>query len=166
MDPVNSQRYSSLAVVYLYAGRFPESVATERRMRELQPDSDDHHNWSSAILFAQGKAAAALAELDLVADEHQRLGCGCRTQMLDALGRKTEANAAFAKLIEAHARDEAYGIASVYASRGDANHAFEWLDRAYAQREFALYWVKIDPAFKAIRNDPRFHAMLVRLSLI
>lgn len=166
MDPVNPQRYSSLAVVYLYAGRFPESVATERRMRELQPDSDDHHNWSSAILFAQGKAAAALAELDLVADEHQRLGCGCRTQMLDALGRKTEANAAFAKLIEAHARDEAYGIASVYASRGDASHAFEWLDRAYAQREFALYWVKIDPAFKAVRNDPRFHAMLVKLDLI
>jgi TIR domain len=26
--------------------------------------------------------------------------------------------------------------------------------------------VKIDPAFKAVRNDPRFHAMLLRLSLI
>jgi hypothetical protein len=86
--------------------------------------------------------------------------------MLDALGRKTEANAAFARLIEAHARDEAYGIASVYASRGDANHAFEWLERAYAQREFALFWVKVDSDFKVLRNDPRFHAILVKLNLI
>jgi TolB-like protein/Flp pilus assembly protein TadD len=166
MDPVNPQRYSKLALVYFYAGRFPESLATDRRMRELQPDSNDPHQWSSTILFAQGNAAAALAELDLVANENQRLGCGCRTQMLDALGRKTEANAALARLIEAHARDEAYGIASVYASRGDANHAFEWLDRAYAQREFALYGVKIDSDFKALRNDPRFHAILVKLNLI
>jgi TolB-like protein/lipoprotein NlpI len=166
MDPVNPRRYSILALVYFYAGRFPESLATERRMRELQPDSNDPHQWSSAILFAQGNAAAALAELDLVADENQRLGCGCRTRMLDALGRKTDANAAFAKLIEAHARDEAYGIASVYASRGDANHAFEWLDRAYAQREFAPYWIKVDSDFKVLRNDPRFHAMLVKLNLI
>jgi adenylate cyclase len=166
MDPVNPQRYFKLALVYFYADRFSESVATERRMRELQPDSSDPHMWSSAILFAQGNAAAALAELDLVADENERLGCGCRTLMLDVLGRKKEADAAFAKLMEAHARDEAYGIASVYASRGDPNHAFEWLDRAYAQREFALYWLKVDRDFKALRNDSRFHAMLVKLNLI
>jgi TolB-like protein/lipoprotein NlpI len=166
MDPVNPQRYLKLSLVYFYAGRFPESLATDRRMRELQPNSFDPHNWSSAILFAQGNTAAALAELDMVADENQRLGCGCRTRMLDALGRKTEANAAFARLIEAHARDEAYGIASVYASRGDANRAFEWLDRAYAQHEIALYWVKVDSDFKVLRNDPRFHAILVKLNLI
>jgi TolB-like protein/lipoprotein NlpI len=165
IDPVNPQRYFKLVVVYFYAGRFPESLATERRARELQPDADPH-NLSSAILFARGDAAAALAELDLVADENHRLGCGCRTLILDALGRKNDADAAFAKLIEAHAQDEAYGIASVYASRGDVNHAFEWLDRAYVQREFELYWLKVDRDFKALRNDPRFHAMLVKLNLI
>ena len=165
MDPVNPQRYFKLVVVYFHAGRFPESLATERRARELEPDVDPH-TLSSAILFAQGNAAAALAELDLVADENHRLGCGCRTLMLDALGRKNEADAAFARLIEAHAQDEAYGIASVYASRGDPNHAFEWLDRAYTQREFELYWLKVDRDFKALRNDPRFHAMLVKLNLI
>ena len=165
MDPVNPQRYFKLVVVYFHAGRFPESLATERRARELEPDVDPH-TLSSAILFAQGNAAAALAELDLVADENHRLGCGCRTLMLDALGRKNEADAAFAKLIEAHAQDEAYGIASVYASRGDPKHAFEWLDRAYTQREFELYWLKVDRDFKALRNDPRFHAMLVKLNLI
>jgi TolB-like protein/Flp pilus assembly protein TadD len=166
MDPVNPQRYETLASVYFFAGRYAEASAAIRRAMELQPGFADPHEWSSTILFAQGKVAAALAELDLVADENHRLGCGCRTMMLESLGRKAEANAAFAKLIEAHARDEAFGIASVYASRGDANHAFEWLDRAYAQREFALYWVKIEPAFKAVRNDPRFHAMLVKLNLI
>jgi TolB-like protein/Flp pilus assembly protein TadD len=166
MDPVNPERYEKLASVYFFAGRYAEASAAIRRAMELQPGFADPHEWSSTILFAQGKVAAALAELDLVADENHRLGCGCRTMMLESLGRKAEANAALANLIEVHSRDEAFGIASVYASRGDANHAFEWLDRAYAQREFALYWVKIEPAFKAIRNDPRFHAMLVKLNLI
>jgi TolB-like protein len=165
MDPVNPQRYATLAAVYFWAGRYPEASAAIRRAMELQPGFADPHNWSSTVLFAQGKFAAALAELDLVANENQRLGCGCRTIMLDALGRKAEANAALANLIEGHAKDEAYGIASVYGSRGDADHTFEWLDRAYAQRDFALYWVKLDPDFKPVRNDPRFQAILLKLHL-
>jgi tetratricopeptide (TPR) repeat protein len=165
-DPVNWELYAQLALVYLYAGRFPESLTAYQRARELRPNGLDQHAWASAVLLAQGKAAEALAELDLVADEDIRLGCGCRTIILDALGRTSEANAALARLIEAHAQNEAYGIAAVYASRGDADRAFEWLDRAHAQREFALHWVKVDPVFKRIRNDRRFHALLLKLHLV
>ena len=39
----------------------------------------------------------------------------------------------------------AYQIAEVYAWRGEKDKAFEWLDRAYAQRDGGLSFIKADP---------------------
>ena len=43
----------------------------------------------------------------------------------------------------------AYQIAAVYAFRGEADRAFEWLDRAYVQRDGGLTEMKGDPLLKA-----------------
>ena len=49
-----------------------------------------------------------------------------------ALGRKTESDAALATLIAKYEKEGAYNIAYVYAFCGDADKAFEWLDKAVA----------------------------------
>jgi hypothetical protein len=36
----------------------------------------------------------------------------------------------------------------VYAFRGEADEAFEWLERAYEQRDAGLPEIKTDPLFK------------------
>ena len=55
-----------------------------------------------------------------------------------ALGRATESDEALRELIEKYAEDGAYQIAEVHAVRGEADAAFEWLERAYAQRDSGL----------------------------
>jgi len=51
-------------------------------------------------------------------------------------------------------------VARVYAQRGEINTAFEWLEKAYQDHEVEMYWLKVEPPFKPLRNDPRWQDLL------
>ena len=55
-----------------------------------------------------------------------------------ALGRKTESDAALASMIREQGNVVPFQIAEAYAFRGDRDQAFQWLERAYAQKESDL----------------------------
>jgi hypothetical protein len=57
----------------------------------------------------------------------------------------------------------AYDIASIYASLGDADQAFDWLDRAVAERGGMRGFLYLDPSFDSVRHDPRMAALLAQL---
>jgi hypothetical protein len=59
----------------------------------------------------------------------------------------------------------AVGIANVYVALGQTENAFEWLERAYEQREYILTTLNVSPAFDPIRGDPRFEDLLRRVGL-
>ena len=82
-----------------------------------------------------------------------------------ALGRKKESDAALRELMTKYHASNAFEIAKVYAFRNQTDKAFEWLDRAYAQRDPSLMSTKIDPLLKNLHNDPRFAALLKKLNL-
>ena len=82
-----------------------------------------------------------------------------------ALGRKKEADAVLSELIAKYHAADAYGIAQVYAFRNQSDEAFEWLDRAYVQRDGGLIATKVDPLLKSLHSDQRFAAFLKKLNL-
>ena len=55
-------------------------------------------------------------------------------------------------------------VAAVYANLGQADLAFEWLDRAYDDYDSWLFNLNY-PDLDGIRSDPRFEALLTRLNL-
>jgi adenylate cyclase len=165
-DPVNPYRYNDLANNYYLSGNYSEALNAFRRMLDLIPGYKYKHVFLGQVLLAQGKPLSALAEYDLDTDENVRLGCECRALALDALGRKAEADAALSYLIKNHADDNPYGIAVVYASRGNLEPAFNWLDRAYRQRDAGLLELKVDPSLKNVQSDPRVVALLKKLGLV
>jgi hypothetical protein len=75
-----------------------------------------------------------------------------------ALGRKKESDAALSEIIAKYHEGSAYQIAEVYAFRNESDKAFEWLDRAYAQRDSGLIGTKVDPLLKSLHSDPRYAA--------
>jgi hypothetical protein len=46
---------------------------------------------------------------------------------------------------------------------GNTDSAFVWLDRAIAERDPVVLWVRILPGFERVRSDPRFSAFLAKL---
>ena len=60
-----------------------------------------------------------------------------------ALGKRSESDAALAELIQKYEREMAYDIAYVLAFRGEADRAFEWLDKAPEQLAAIKFDVKL-----------------------
>ena len=62
---------------------------------------------------------------------------------------------------------EPYGFATVYAALGQADDAFQWLERAAQDRTcFFATWVKSDPRLDSLRDDPRMTELLRRMGLV
>jgi tetratricopeptide (TPR) repeat protein len=105
----------------------------------------------------------ALAIFDAIRDEPLRLAgqAMARHDMRHA----AESQLALETLLAHHGDIAAYQIAQVYAWRGQPEEAFQWLDRALVQRDGGLPDVKYDPAFRSLRTDERFDALLDKLGL-
>lgn len=112
-------------------------------------------------LLLKGDPAGALAAMQKEAEE------GWRTIGLPmawhALGKKAESDAALAELIRKYAQDSAYNIAYVLAFRGEADHAFEWLDKAMAYQDPGLAEIAVEPLFANLHQNPRWLPFLRKI---
>ncbi len=55
------------------------------------------------------------------------------------------------------------GVAYVYATLGEADVAFEWLEKAYERRSMDLTVIRVNLVFDPLRSDPRFDDLLRRI---
>jgi hypothetical protein len=58
-----------------------------------------------------------------------------------------------------------YLFAVVYAGLGDKDQTFAWLDKTLQERSVFLIWLKVEPQFDPLRDDPRFQDLLKRIGL-
>jgi len=82
-----------------------------------------------------------------------------------ALGREQDSNADLAELIAKHHTFSAYQVAQVYAYRGESEKSFEWLGRAYEQRDAGMTEISTDPLLKNLRRDQRYAELLKKMRL-
>src|SRR5277367_232346 len=163
LDPLNADSWELLAETKLSMGQLDEAAADSKKALELNPDVVASHKVLSEIYVMEGQPQNALPELELVRYEPARTALYAITY--HALGREKESDAALTELIAKYQATNAYEIAQVYAFRNQSNEAFEWLDRAYAQRDGGLITTKVDLLLKSLHGDPRFTAFLKKLNL-
>jgi TolB-like protein/Tfp pilus assembly protein PilF len=161
LDPLRPDFYLGLGYLLHVAGRNTEAQAELRKALELNPQASLVHVTLGRILIAEGKPEQALAEIGIEPNEWGKL----TGQVLayHALGRGQDSDAALSLLIQKHESESAYQIAEAYAFRGQSNKAFEWLERAYQQRDGGLTDIKIDPLLKSLRQDPRYTALIRKM---
>ena len=58
-----------------------------------------------------------------------------------------------------------YGLAENYVELDRFDEAVAVLEKCFELREERLMWLKVEPRFDGLRNDPRFQAMLRRMNL-
>jgi tetratricopeptide (TPR) repeat protein len=73
-----------------------------------------------------------------------------------ALEQAAESDAALARLFDEYEEGWAYNIAYALAYRGEADRAFEWLDKAVEYNDPGLTDIAIEPMFANIHDDPRW----------
>jgi hypothetical protein len=80
-------------------------------------------------------------------------------------GDGAASDAALESLIEAHGAGWPYNVARAFAVRGEADRAFEWLNRAVEYGDSGLAQTRVDPLLKPLQGDLRWGRLLERIGL-
>ena len=159
-DPVNPSTYGARGQLARISGRCPAAIELFRQELSLNPASAGAHYEIALCRLLQGEPEAALEEIADEPDEEYRVKVTALAQY--ELGRHAEHQASFRELRERWGDVWPSEIAQVYAWKGEADAAFQWLDRAIAQNEDGLDQQYLHPYYEPIRDDPRWREFLER----
>jgi tetratricopeptide (TPR) repeat protein len=136
LHPNDSSLQYQLGWVYVYSGAFDKGIEAIRR--SLAADGGDP------------SLSPDLAYIDAM--------LGKRDQTRQILNRL---------LTLAKKNPVAPGmIALVYIALDERAQALTWLEKAYQQHSSMMTWLKTDPRFDRIREEPRFQELMRRVGLI
>ena len=155
-DPVNPAGHYNLGLAYRSAGHLNQAVASFRTSNSLSPGRLGAQYSIGRVLLMKGEPEAALAAFAEETDEEYRVK-GTALALYE-LGRQAEYESAFLELRERWGEQWPSEIAHVYAWTGDADAAFEWLDRAVAQNEPGLNEQFQSEFYAPVHDDPRWQA--------
>jgi len=163
IDPLSAIAWSNLGQYLTFHRDYPAAHEALRRCLEINPESSFGGNHVAILQLLEGNAVESLATARKIGIEAFRL-----TDLATAehsLGHTKESQQALDELIAKHARDGAYQVAEALAWRGEKDKAFEWLERAYQQRDGGLSEIKVDLLLDRLRGDPRFKTVLKKMNL-
>jgi adenylate cyclase len=163
LDPLSLSGFHTLGLAQIYSGQLDEALATYNHLIKMNPDFAAANLARSRVFLLMGKSEEALAAAKLETEPFWR-EYGILISLY-ALGRNDEADKLLPAFIENNQFDSAYQIAQVYDFRGDVELAFEWLDRAYVQRDGGLPEMMNDPFLSKLSSDPRWADILRKVGL-
>ena len=162
-DPLSPAFYHNLGLTCLAAGQLAGSDEAFRKALELAPERNVSNALLSIVLLDEGRTDDALAQAGREPDQVWKLWA---TAIINhRIGREAQSDAAIKQLVTEHSDGNAFQIAEVYAVRGDADRAFQWLETAYQKRDSGVTHAKVDPNLASLHNDARWGVYLKKLGL-
>lgn len=163
LNPLSQSASASLVLRLLRIGETAAAGAVLDEMRAQRPDNGDLPWLESLWHLERGDYQDALQRI--VEDDFEYIRLSISAIALEHLGRSAEAQAALDELIRTDADGATFQIAEVYAQWGNADDAFEWLDRAYSHGDPGLAELHSSAHLKPVRSDPRFAELLAKVGL-
>ena len=163
LDPLSGYAWANVGLFQTATHDYPAAHQSIERALAISPTADSLHFALGQLDLLQGRLVEAQAEFQKQSTEaNRRMGVA----MVEyAGGHDKQSQAALKELIAKNAGNMAYQVADIYAWRGEKDRAFEWLERAYLQRDSGLNGVAWDPLLASLKGDPRFGALLTKLQL-
>ena len=163
LDPISSRIGYIFGKALFQAGLFEDLERHGQRMVTTSPGVVYGHVFTVYSRLFQGRVAEADRAVAAVPDGFFMLVCSAHVDF--ALGKVAESEAALNAAKAKFAETGAYQIADIHALRGEVDLAFEWLERAFVERDPGLTWLMNDPFMRGIRTDPRWHAFMRKMKL-
>jgi len=166
LDPLSEVDRNNVIAALIHLARFGEAATVARDALDRTPS----HAYIRAVLCTayahSGDIAKARAIAEQYAKAHDKTDSdGCRFDIAVGGGRVDDArriNDAFAAQYPNGPLD-AVSLAYNYMIIGDARAAVQWMDRAYAQREFEMFALPFDRSIpQSVLADPGWKALMQR----
>ncbi len=165
LDPLNRIARIALGWVYFNAGRYSESLVELRRITELGLSDRPHgyESWNQALMGDYDAAIAALEQSLPMPDGYfdDQTHRSVMGWTLARAGRTAEAREIASRIEEqiTLTDGDAYSLAIVYAGLGENDQALDALERAFTQRSPNIVYLRIEPFFEQLQDDPRYQRL-------
>ena len=167
-DPLASLSHT-LAVQLALAGRLDQAVRESMRTIELDSNFAFAHQMLASLYSAKGmyEEARAAAERAMALDGGTATSLAILGEVQARSGRRDEALKIVDRLAEASRSryTPALAFAIIYAGLDDKDQTFAWLEKAYAERFNRLAYLRMDPVWRGLHDDPRFNDLVRRIGL-
>ena len=170
LDPLSLIINHNVGWMAWYARQFDRAIVAYRQTLDLDSNFALAHASLGQALTLKGQYSEGIAELEKANELEGRptVTVGSLGYARARSGDRPGAQAILAELLERSKTRHVpgYWIAVVHAGLGDRNRAFEWLERAYQEREGILIPLNVDPFFDGLRDDPRFASIIRRVGFV
>ena len=158
-DPRCGRCFYQLSQVYRDAGMFEKAREAGQIAQALGMRLDFSLARTSLL---EGDPAPMIALWGDQDDEHWQ-SVSFFAMALYTAGRKAESDALMERLIELYGETNPFEIAAAWAWRGDADEAFEWLERALLRDRLQVVTWNRNPELEPLYEDPRWDEVLRRI---
>ncbi len=165
LNPQSSDMGAQLAEQLFWAGRAPEAEAELARARGLDEESPAVTLVAAYLHAEAGRHTEAITtylDYQAMTDEESFLS-PTLAWFYAVAGKKRQAAAILQESAPGEISPAQLGW--VHAALGDAEQAFFWWNRAIDQHAVNMVWLRAQPWFDPLREDPRFPRLLERMKL-
>jgi TolB-like protein/Flp pilus assembly protein TadD len=169
LDPFSPLNNTRLISFLFFAGHYAEALTQARKVLERDPNYGGVRQELARVYVHMGRCAEALATLEQSVDQPAGILRGTRGYTYAKCGRRAQALAELQRLHNLAKGGEYvshYGLAVIAAGLGDTEQAIAELQQGYTERVWAMYLIRLEPAFAVLRSDPRFVALVQKVGLI
>jgi serine/threonine protein kinase/TolB-like protein len=160
-DPLDGYSLNDLGNAQCAANRLQDCLQSRLKLLQLHPEFGRINGEVGEARLYLGQYPEALEATQKETEESLRLAG--LAMVYSAMGKRADSDGALKSLTVKFAGNDAYEIAQVHAYRGETDAAFQWLDRAYQQRDAKMVTLRADPLLRNLRSDPRFQALLTKM---
>jgi serine/threonine protein kinase/Tfp pilus assembly protein PilF len=165
LDPISATNNTALGIILIFDRQFEQALFYCSRAGELEPDNPAIQENIAIAYLLNGMYDLAIQtyrrRIELAPDEKGK-GLAWIAEVLYRANRRGEADALMPEVLRLAANGEvdAFSITGIYTAAGELDHAFEWFDKALADRMLTARFIRYGPELDTMRADPRFVELL------
>jgi TolB-like protein len=165
LDPLNFTAHSDRSRALMYLGRLEEAEVGFRGLVGLNPNHRNGTAMLSRIEMLRGNVDSALELNERVVIPFWT--DFCRLLICYRHRRTPDCERDLLTFCEEQGDEGAFQVAEIYAYAGEADTAFEWLDRAVVQRDPALAdELLVSDTLRGLHSDARWETLVGRIGLL
>ncbi|MBX7170360.1 MAG: protein kinase [Pyrinomonadaceae bacterium] len=169
LEPLSTFAHVSLGYAYYFARDYEKAIEECQKALEMDENLTFAYRNIGLAYLQLGKFEKAIEALKN-AVKYSCGGLAFESYLGVAFamaGMRQEALEALENLhdIDRECYVPAYNFAMIYASLGELDKAFEWLEKAFRERSGFLPFLKVEPIVDNLRQDVRFQDLLKKIGL-
>ncbi len=156
------------ATIFMTMRQYDRSIEEYKKLLEMSPDYYTARFWLAFPYAFKGMHDEAVATIDkamAVSGGGAPLMWTVKGMIYAIAGKKDEARETLVQMLEQSKKSyiAPWMIAAVHAYLDERDKAFEWIEKAFKERDHWLVYLKVSPVVDILHSDPRFPELLKRM---